>query len=112
MVKLEFVVKIGLKKYLKHNNMKKGDLIKLTKINDDKFKGHHPNQINEGFSIIGTITNNVSVGDALFLVTPEDKRYHYFHTSVITEIIDESKFKTFNSTYEVEILNNNKPKSV
>ena len=89
--------------------MKKGDLIKLTKISDDKFRGHHPNQINKGFNITGQALNDIVVGDALFLNTSGDKRYGYFHTSVIIEILGKDSFKTLNSTYKVEILESAKP---
>lgn len=92
--------------------MKEGDLIKLTKVSDDKFKGHHPNEINEGFSIIGKLVDNVTVGKVLLMLTPNDKRYRYFHTSIITEITGADEFKTLNSTYKVEVLEKAKPKDV
>ena len=84
--------------------MKKGDKVKLTKLSDDKFEGKHPNDINQGFSIEGTLRYDIDVGLPIMLDKVKHDYWEWFHTSTITDIIDEHTFKTLNSTYRVESL--------
>ena len=83
--------------------MKKGDKIKLTKLSDDKFDGKHPNFINEGFVISGSLINDLTIGEPLFMDCDENEyHFNWFHTSVVEKIINENTFKTKNSTYRIE----------
>lgn len=68
---------------------------KLTKLSDDQFDGHHPNNIDEGHVTIGEIFS-----------MPE-KGYRFvcgnLMTSTVKESIDDQGiFKTRNSTYKLE----------
>ena len=83
-------------------SIKKGDYIKLQKITDDVFNGRHPNNINKNHTVYGTMYNNITVGDALLLIAVSGDSHGFFHTSIITEIIDANNFKTMNSTYHIE----------
>lgn len=84
--------------------MERGTKIRLYKISDDVFEGKHPNDIGAGFEIIGHVVTPLEVGGALFIDHCTHRMYEWFHTSTITEIIDEQTFKTLNSTYKIEIL--------
>lgn len=65
----------------------------IEKLSDDKFNGMHPNRINKGWSCEGPVWQAPIVGQSCCIGT--------FCTSVVTEIIDESIFKTRNSTYKI-----------
>jgi len=81
----------------------KGKLVKLT---DNKFKGKHPNGINEGHIAEGIFTEFPKVGESFMLFYEKLRAYRYFHTSTVTKIVNESDkeilFKTLNSTYNLE----------
>ena len=81
--------------------MEIGDKVKVVKMSDDKFGGKHPNGIESGYVVYGTIVNPVEVGSFLYLNKASGDAYGYFHTSEITKIIDENHFKTRNSTYKI-----------
>lgn len=83
-------------------SIKKGDYIKLQKITDDVFNGRHPNNINKNHIVYGTMYNDITVGEALFLSAVSGDSHGFFHTSIITEIIDTNNFRTMNSTYHIE----------
>ena len=85
---------------------KKGDKVVLIKISDDKFNGNHPNGIIEGYTRIGKLINDVVIGDQVLVIN----NTHYLCTSEVTEIIDDITFKTENSTYKIEVLNENDSK--
>lgn len=87
--------------------MKIGDIVKVVKLTDDRFDGKHPNGIGVGFEIKGQLVTNIEVGSPLFINHCTHSQYEWFHTSVITEIIDENTFKTLNSTYSVTLASNN-----
>lgn len=84
--------------------MKKGNRVRVTKISDDKFNGEHPNGIYEGFSIEGTLVFDVDVGKPIVLDKVDHDEWEWFHTSTLTDIIDEHTVKTLNSIYRVEIV--------
>ena len=84
--------------------MKKGDFVKVVKLSDDVFEGRHPNGIKSNHTVYGAILNEVKVGEALFLDKAKGDSFGFFHTSVITEIIDENTFRTLNSTYHIEMF--------
>lgn len=70
-------------------------LYKVTKITDDVFNGHHPNNINEGYTTIGEI----------FSMPEEGSRFvcGNLMTSTVTKAInDQGFFQTRNSTYKLE----------
>ena len=73
--------------------MKKGDIVKITKISDNSFGGFHPNGINEGYEKTGVLINPPKVGNKCIVGT--------FTTSDVIAIISETRFKTVFSTYEI-----------
>jgi len=75
--------------------------VKVTKILDDKFNDNHPNKINTGYEKTGDMINSeLRVGECVMILTLGT----WFSTSPIEEIIDNSTFKTANSTYKIEYL--------
>ena len=88
--------------------MKKGQRIILTKESDDKFKGSHPNGITEGFALEGDLMFDVVVGECLEMYHLVHDNWDWFHTSTVTEIVDENTIKTKNSTYKIEYIKNDK----
>lgn len=84
--------------------MKKGDLVKLQKLSDDKFNGKHPNEIYKNHTVYGEIYNGLEVGNSLQLTGVTGDSRGFFYTSTVKEIIDENTFKTKNSTYKIEII--------
>ena len=70
--------------------------VKITKLSDDVFNGSHPNGIDEGYESEGYEYAPPQVGE----------RYHGggLLTSTVTEVIDENTFKTRNSTYRIETI--------
>ena len=78
-----------------------GDIIKLTKISDNKFDGNHPNGIIEGTERIGVLAIPIEVGESVMITGIFD----YFITSTVTEIIDDHTIKTKNSTYFIQKQN-------
>ena len=77
--------------------IKPGIKVLITKLNDDVFNGNHPNGIQEGFAKEGILCQAPEVGVSC--------RLDNFRTSVVTEIIDDTTFKTKNSMYKIEELN-------
>lgn len=80
---------------------------KLTKLKDDKFNGKHPNFIDEGYWETGHQISELEVGER-FLIQGWGR---YLKTSVVTEILEETEeyviFKTVNSTYRLELTDEN-----
>ena len=71
----------------------------LTKISDDKFNGFHPNAKDEGY---------IKMGNNIYPETPTVGELFWvdnLHTSTVTKPLNEQGiFKTKNSTYKLEIL--------
>lgn len=80
-----------------------GVLLKLTKIEDRRFFGRHPNDVNVGRVEKGLLhLENSNKYQCLFLIDGSDR---YFHTSQVLEIEEQEGYdlvKTLNSTYKVE----------
>lgn len=83
--------------------MKKGDYVKIVKLTDDVFGGNHPNYINEGYTQIGEVQKDITIGERFNVVGINN----YLSTSMVTAIIDDETFKTMNSTYKVFKLDEN-----
>ena len=81
--------------------MKKGKKVILTKISDDYFGGNHPNGIYQGHTIVGTVKDDLVIGERFTV----NNFKNYLHTSRVKEIIDENTFKTEYSTYRIDYLN-------
>lgn len=82
--------------------------IRLTKISDDRFEGNHPNGVNQGYSITGSLLNYpIQVGKRV--AVEHDGGRVMFVTSLVTEVIDWFEFKTQHSTYKFEVLDEEKP---
>ena len=75
--------------------------IKITKMSDEKFDGQHPNNINEGYTVDGSILKNPVINEPFCVI----REGGMFVTSKVTEIIDSETFKTLNSTYKWEVIN-------
>lgn len=80
---------------------------KLTKLKDDRFNGKYPNFIDEGYWETGDQISELKVGQR-FLIQGWGR---YLNTSVVTEILEETEesviFKTMNSTYKLELTDEN-----
>lgn len=85
--------------------MKKGDKVIITKLSDDVFNGFHPNGIDKGYQKVGTIENLPIIGER-FKIIGEGIGSGLL-TSCVTEIISENIFKTENSTYKLDLYENN-----
>ncbi len=81
--------------YYENFSFKPDDLVKITKISDDRFDGLHPNGINTGHVSSGKLLESITVGLGTFIGRS-------FYTSNVTKIIDKNHFKTLNSTYKIE----------
>ena len=66
-------------------------MIKVTKHRELE-DARYPNNIEEGFEIVGQFVHNPVVGQAFWVS-------NYWRTSVVTEIIGPKMFKTMNSVY-------------
>lgn len=73
--------------------------VKLTKIEDTQFNNDHPNNINKGYTKIGLELDKPEIGKIYQL-----ENRTWFKTSLVTEIIDDTTFKTENSIYKIEII--------
>lgn len=71
----------------------------VSKKRDTQFDGQHPNQINEGYTFSG-ILSDFQVGSSCRI----QDHYRWFRTSLITAI-DEKKgeFTTYNSVYTIKL---------
>lgn len=77
--------------------------IKLIKLSDDYFKGNHPNGIYEGYIKQGYMMNKPKIGELFWI--HHSKTNPIFHTSeVIKKLNKNNIFKTENSTYKIEYL--------
>lgn len=80
---------------------------KLVKISDDRFEGKHPNNINEGYIVIGILASPLIIGECLHMYHSVSK---IFHTSTVTGILknteSEKIFETLNSTYKLTLIEN------
>jgi hypothetical protein len=74
--------------------------VRLTKVDDTKFNGQHPNGINTGSERVGMAFGNLEVDNAFYMATERGM----FHTSRVTKINDDMTFNTLNSVYKVEVL--------
>jgi hypothetical protein len=79
--------------------------IKITKLKELP-DAKHPNNIEEGFTLIGNISNSYfripTIGERFELGMTNQG---FWSTSGVKEIIDEFTFRTYNSIYKYEILN-------
>lgn len=82
-------------------------MYKLTKLSDDKFNGNHPNFILEGMFWIGHINSKPKVGERFHFGTEKDSFKNHLFTSTVIEIVNDNIFKTRNSTYKLEKINEN-----
>ena len=76
--------------------------LKVVKIEDTKFSGEHPNEINEGYTRTGFINLEISnKHQCLFILDGPDR---YFHTSQVQKIEECEGYDlltTLNSVYKV-----------
>ena len=85
-------------------------IVKLTKIKDIRADKYNlierpclklkPSKYDIGDTVEGILMRKPAVGDVV-LVLHEDK---FRRTSTVTEVIDETTFKTLNSLYKLEVL--------
>jgi hypothetical protein len=81
--------------------------VSLIKLTDDRFNGNHPNRINAGFTFVGYTYNLPSVSSSFIMSEMPLKMDGYanaFATSRVIEIGSDGVFKTLNSTYKYEII--------
>jgi len=81
-------------------------LIKLEDSEKPKYAPNHPRYIKTGLIAEGLMLRPVTVGQSFYVDYPHTK--NHFHTSVVQEILSENTFKTMNSIYKWEKINNNK----
>ena len=80
----------------------RGQPIKLTKIQDIKFDGNHPNGINEGYTREGVLNIGLSNEHQCFLIIEKDR---FFNTSQVLKIEEREGYDlahTVNSLYKIE----------
>lgn len=69
--------------------------------------GLHPNGIEVGYIEEGYMVKPPKVGE-MFLLYPHNKvtfgNTPYFHTSLVTEVISDTEFRTLNSLYKIEVI--------
>lgn len=69
--------------------------------------GLHPNGIEVGYIEEGYMVEPPKVGE-MFLLYPHNKvtfgNTPYFHTSLVTEVISDTEFRTLNSLYKIEVI--------
>jgi hypothetical protein len=73
--------------------------VRLTKIEDLRFDGKHPNGINVGAERIGTM-GSLTIGEPFVL----NKGLGWFKTSPVVKTNDDNTFETENSKYKIEFL--------
>ena len=78
-------------------------MIKVTKHRELE-DAYHPGNIEEGFEIVGQFMHDPVVGDSFWLAIPHKVSdlltvNSHWRTSTITEIIGPKMFKTMNSVY-------------
>lgn len=66
--------------------------------------GLHPNGIEVGYVKEGYMVEPPKVGE-MFLLYPHNKAaFPIFHTSLVTEVISATEFRTLNSLYKIEVI--------
>lgn len=69
--------------------------------------GLHPNGIGVGYIEEGYMVEPPKVGE-MFLLYPHNKvtfgNTPHFHTSLVTEVISDTEFRTLNSLYKIEVI--------
>ncbi len=69
--------------------------------------GLHSNGIEVGYIEEGYMVEPPKVGE-MFLLYPHNKvafgNTPYFHTSLVTEVISATEFRTLNSLYKIEVI--------
>jgi hypothetical protein len=77
--------------------------LKITKLEDKRFFGSHPHEINEGYTRTGTLHLELSnKHQCLFILDGPDR---YFHTSMVVKMEEHEGYDlltTVNSVYKVE----------
>ena len=81
-----------------------GKQVKLTKLEDTKFDGNHPNKMFVGIERTGIQTDELVIGRPFIIYGT--KLGNGFCTSHVTKINDDNTFNTENSLYKIEILEN------
>jgi hypothetical protein len=76
-----------------------GKSVTLTKVEDTKFEGLHPNGIGAGYVKTGAAVNDVEVGN-VFMVS---SGMGVMRTSLVVGVNDDMTFNTENSVYKIEI---------
>jgi hypothetical protein len=71
--------------------------VRITKLSDDRFKGNHPNNINEGYVKEGYILESPTIGERFYVG-------NNFSTSPVTSELKGGIFKTIYSTYKLEYI--------
>ena len=79
-----------------------GVTIRLTKVNDTKFEGEHPNGINVGYIKEGTIHVDKSNEHQCFLLIEGDRFFNTSHVIALNEYEGYDLATTLNSVYRVE----------
>lgn len=75
--------------------------IKITKLKEVE-NPRHPNNIEEGYTRVGTFINPPEIGQRFGL---SGRSFgDYWSTSPVQEIIDENTFRTLNSVYRWEVF--------
>ncbi len=69
--------------------------VKIKKIDEVRYHGCHPNDINVGFELEGEALNDIVEGECLYIGS--------FRTSRILEVVSYNIFRTKNSIYEIEV---------
>ena len=82
----------------------KNKLYRLTKLSDDVFNGKHPNGILADMYWDGHINSKPKVGERFHFGNHLDHPRNHLWTSTVKELLNDNKFKTRNSTYQLKEL--------
>lgn len=76
--------------------------VRIIKVDDRIFNGSHPNNINEGYTKVGYLDENLKEGESLYLYNKDG--LPLFRTSTIQSIVSKELIQTKNSYYKIEYL--------
>lgn len=76
-------------------------MYKLEKLKDEVFNGNHPNGIDEGMYWTGHINSKPLIGERFHFGNHLDHPRNHLYTSIVTELLEDGKFKTSNSIYKL-----------
>ena len=78
--------------------------VKVIKLTDDRFNGNHPNGVDAGYTVVGYCHQLPTVNHSFYVDRSKERFINPFYTSTVTEVGEDGVFKTLNSTYKYEVI--------